>query len=159
MTVCVLYIVYIFHVHASLCVLRRGDKSVNQPSAWRSVCGGGAGARWAEGRPPAGGTTAWTRTDLWPPTRGPEDRPRPARKPGTGRRGTRLRCHLTHSRTEREPHGSWSFKPWFTPSPPFTAVTRFGVKGKRAVRGLIRLSYVSEQPLEDSSTHFNTYIT
>lgn len=74
---------------------------VNQPSAWTSVCAGGAGARWAEGRRPAGGRTAWTPTDLCPPTRGPEDTRHPARTPGTGRPGTRPRCRLL-GRAERQ---------------------------------------------------------
>ena len=75
---------------------------VNQPSAWTSVCGGGAGGRWAEGRRPVAGRTAWTRTDLCPQTRGREDTPRPARRPGTGRQGRhpRFRLHTAGDKTQ-----------------------------------------------------------
>ena len=75
-----------FFLYVRLCV--------DKPSAWTSVCGGGAGGRWAEGRRPVAGRTAWTRTDLCPPTRGREDTPRPARRPGTGRPETHPHCHL-----------------------------------------------------------------
>lgn len=119
---CVLWIY--FPAHVCLCA--------NQPSAWTSVCGGGADARWAEGRRPAAGRTAWTPTGLCPLTRGREDTPRPARTLGTGRPGTRPRCRLRTVGEKRQGGAlSGEFKPSFA-----LPLTGFEMKGWRAVRNL-----------------------
>lgn len=89
----------------SSCACVYMNESEDQPSTWRSVCGGGAGARWDEGQRPFGEMTAWTLTDLWTPTPDPEDRPHPARTHETGRPARHLHCHLQSSqRGNRDPY-------------------------------------------------------
>lgn len=146
---CVCVCIHLFISCICFCVY----ECINKPSVWSSVCGGGADDRWAEGRRPVWGRTAWTLTDLWPPTHGLEDRLRPAHTHETGRPEMPPHCRLHR---ERQSH---TFNDDLNRLSLFTGVTRLEVTGERTVETLVWLGYISEQPLEDSSTHQHLYYT